>query len=226
MLDYLYLKYNTLDIEIASEPMQLHALKAMYWPRKSALLISDVHVGKIGHFRKNGIDLPAMSAKNNYWNLTLLFEKYTPDQLIVIGDLTHSKANDEWEEFIDFMDQFPQLKKSLVLGNHDRTDGDAFLKLGFETHQELVIDPFTFTHEPPQSTSNNSYSICGHIHPGIRLVGKAKSSLTLPCFYIGEKYSILPAFGAFTGYVPIRPGKNDRIVGISDTELFLMDAKR
>lgn len=204
--------------------MQLHALKAMYWQRHSTLLISDIHVGKVGHFRRNGIDLPALSAKNNYWNLTHLFEHYTPEHLMVIGDLTHSQANAEWEEFSDFMEQFPGLKKTVILGNHDSATNAAFHALGFQSHLQLDMHPFTLMHEPPKSAPAGSYCISGHLHPGIRLVGKAKSSLTLPCFFIGEHCTILPAFGAFTGYVPIRPGKKDRVVGISQHELFLLGA--
>jgi DNA ligase-associated metallophosphoesterase len=215
----------TIDIEIAGEAMQLHAMKAMFWPRNSTLFISDVHVGKVGHFRKNGIDLPAMSAKKNYWNLSALFDYYQPHHLVVIGDLTHSGANSEWHEFNDFMEQYPQLKKTVVIGNHDSASNQAFQALGFDAHPMLHLSPFTLIHEPPQTISDSSYSICGHIHPGIRLVGKAKSSLTLPCFFIGEQYAILPAFGAFTGYVPIRPGKKDRVVGISENELFLLGSK-
>jgi DNA ligase-associated metallophosphoesterase len=212
---------STLTIEIAGETLLIHHLKAIFWPREQMLITCDVHVGKIGHFRENGIPLPALTAKNNYWNLTILFETFKPAQLVVIGDLTHSRANAEWADFVDYLDQYPELRKRLVLGNHDVKDTEDFLHLGFEMTDELVLDPFTFVHTPPakQTQQDGTYYLSGHIHPGVRLVGKGKSSMVIPCFYFGENQGILPAFGAFTGYVPIKPRKEDRIIGITKDSL-------
>ena len=39
--------------------------KLVYWEEKSSLILSDVHIGKITHFRKNGISLPSFPALNN-----------------------------------------------------------------------------------------------------------------------------------------------------------------
>jgi uncharacterized protein len=210
-----------LSIQIAGETLLLHPLKAVYWPREQMLIVCDVHVGKIGHFRQNGIPLPTLTAKNNYWNLTILFETFKPTQFLVIGDLTHSRVNSEWHDFVDYLDQYPDLKKRLVLGNHDAMETAEFVHLGFAMTHEISLDPFTFVHSPPAKhhQQDGTYYLSGHIHPGIKLVGKGKSSLIIPCFYFGENQGILPAFGAFTGYVPIKPGKKDRIIGITTDSL-------
>lgn len=215
-------------IVIAGEEMTLHGLKAVFWVKQKTLLLSDVHIGKVAHFRNNGIPIPAISAKNNYWNLSVLIEEFQPLHLIVIGDLTHSKANIEWEEFKDFMAMFPNLKKTVVIGNHDNYKSKAFVDLDFSIVETLELGPFKLIHEPQDSntTDPNYYYLSGHIHPGIKLQGPAKTSLTLPCFYFGQHQGILPAFGAFTGFVPIKAQKRDRIYAISEGNIIDLTANK
>jgi len=44
--------------------------------------------------------------------------------------------------------------------------------------------------------------------------GLGKQSIQLPCFYFGEKYAVLPAFGKFTGTYPVDPQPGDRIFAL------------
>ena len=60
----------------------------------------------------------------------------------------------------------------------------------------------------------------GHLHPAVRLSGTAKQSLRLPCFWLGENFMVMPAFGRFTGAKSIRPEKTDTIYAIGDGEIF------
>ena len=39
----------------------------------------------------------------------------------------------------------------------------------------------------------------------------AGNSMRLPCFWFGEKYGVLPAFGDFTGTHRIKPKKGDQV---------------
>ncbi len=55
----------------------------------------------------------------------------------------------------------------------------------------------------------------GHVHPGVRLQGKGKQSLSLPCFHFTEKQCIMPAFGEFTGKFIIKPNGKDRVYVIA-----------
>ena len=67
------------------------------------------------------------------------------------------------------------------------------------------------------------YVFCGHIHPGVNLVGKGRQSLTLPCFAFGKKQGILPSFGKFTGRVAIRSTKTDRIFAVLKDKVLAID---
>ena len=46
-------------VKIREEELTLLPERAIFWRRKNALLISDLHLGKSGHFRKAGIALPS-----------------------------------------------------------------------------------------------------------------------------------------------------------------------
>jgi len=41
-----------------------------------------------------------------------------------------------------------------------------------------------------------------------------KQSLQFPCFYFGEQYAVLPAFGRFTGTVSIDPLPESNVFAI------------
>ena len=57
--------------------------KVVFWKETSSLILSDVHVGKITHFRKNGIPIPSFPSLNNlnilkYWNISPFFFSHFP----------------------------------------------------------------------------------------------------------------------------------------------------
>ncbi len=55
------------------------------------------------------------------------------------------------------------------------------------------------------------YVISGHIHAGISFSGGAQQRLRLPCFVMGERRAIFPAFGTFTGNRRFTPAPGDKI---------------
>ena len=62
-------------------------------------------------------------------------------------------------------------------------------------------------HQP--AVPPTGYALCGHVHPGVRLGGTGGDSARLPCFVLGARHALLPAFGRLTGLslVPPRPGE-------------------
>ena len=45
-------------IEIKNNRFTLHPSGGVYWIDKKTLLLADIHLGKVAHFRKNGIPVP------------------------------------------------------------------------------------------------------------------------------------------------------------------------
>ena len=197
-----------MQLILEGENFQLLQEHAAIWKEKKVLLLADLHIGKVSHFRKNGISVPALAEKNNLWRLADILLKHKPESVIFLGDLFHSKFNTSWNSFVDFLESFPKVKFILVRGNHDILPTTTFADAGLNVVEELEMQPFLFTHE---AVETEMYNIHGHIHPGVRIRGSGRQSLTLPCFYFGKKAGIFPSFGDFTGLYKIKPTKNDRV---------------
>lgn len=195
-------------INLEGEQFLLLKERAAIWEEQSALLIADLHIGKVSHFRKNGISVPSMAEKNNLWRLADIMLIHKPKKVIFLGDLFHSQLNTSWESFVDFMQAFPNTEYILVKGNHDILPDKTFADAGLKVVEQLKMGPFLFTHD---ATESDLYNIHGHIHPGVHLRGSGRQRLRLPCFYFGESTGIFPSFGDFTGLYKIKPIKNDRI---------------
>ncbi len=205
-----------MKIDLCEEDLELMPQKAIYWKRENMLLIADLHLGKINHFRKSGIPVPSKANERNLELLVELIDSTNPARVIFLGDLFHSHYNAEWEVFGELVKHFNSISFELVLGNHDILSEVQYERKGIALHNELRLRPFIFTHQPLEKEEENFYNLAGHIHPGATLHGKAKQSITLPCFYFGKQQGILPAFGMFTGMARISPMKEDAIYIIVD----------
>jgi len=212
-------KYESATTFIRGRQLILHPLKAVFLPDSGMLICSDVHVGKAAHFRKSGIPIPTLANKENFWRMVELIEEFTPKQLVFLGDLIHSQTNQEWDDFIDFIQQFPSLEKILVRGNHDIQEDAFFLKAGMTVTTEWFDQSFRFVHVPEETVTPGMYTFAGHLHPSILMKGKAKQALRLPCFWFGPDSAVMPSFGQFTGSSPIQPGKKDGIFVIAGNQV-------
>lgn len=208
-----------MDYSIVGEEMTLFPQKALFWRKQRILLIADLHLGKINHFRKSGIAVPSRA---NDHNLELLMEVIglcKPERIIFLGDLFHSHYNTEWEVVGEVIKHFSSICFELVLGNHDIMSERQYESKGIIVYDELTIGPFLFTHHPLETIPEGIYNMAGHIHPGIVLRGKGRQSLTLPCFYFGLKQAFLPAFGNFTGLALIAPEKESKVFVVAENKV-------
>lgn len=199
----------------------LHILpeKAIFWQEQKCLLLSDLHLGKAGHFRKSGIGIPAAIHRHDLEKLENIIQKYNPDRVLFLGDLFHSEMNKEWWDFEIWMQNHPKVHFTLIRGNHDILPPEVYRQSALQlVPEELEFSPFILTHEPLSSKNlkEGLYNICGHIHPAVQLKGGAFQRITLPCFYFGLHYALLPAFGKFTGFYQIKPKKEDTVFAIAE----------
>ncbi len=213
------------SIALPESAFELLPDKALLWKSTQSLIVSDIHIGKAAHFRKHGIALPNAVNSENLWRLANLLLDTQARRLLVLGDLVHSSHNQEWEQFVDFRANFPQLEVVLIRGNHDILADHHYQNAEITCLTELFEEGFYFTHDPAsdrreQNQTTLFYHLCGHLHPAIVLRGGARQSLRLPCYWFGEYQGVLPAFGSFTGTKTIRPAKNDRIYAIGEGRVF------
>ncbi|MEZ4911275.1 MAG: ligase-associated DNA damage response endonuclease PdeM [Saprospiraceae bacterium] len=189
-----------MDYIFAGEVFTLLGEKALWHKSAKILLVSDVHVDKVHHFRKNGIPLPFQSKNKSLESLTLLVEKYRPKILVFLGDLFHSSTNEGTASFLLWRQQLGDIETILVRGNHDLIDSKTLLQSDIKDVDTYNIGNIVCSHLPLETKTDDIYNICGHIHPAVRLTGKARQSITLPCFAFNKNTGILPAFGYFTGF--------------------------
>lgn len=202
-----------------SQTLWLSAARCIFWEEESALIVADLHFGKSGHFRKSGIGIPQNIFKVDLQRLFAQMQYFKPNKLLIAGDMFHSTQNKEADFFLKWRRDFATTKFLLVRGNHDILKSSFYDDAGIEVFENnLTIKNFCFTHDE-EGCESNTFTFSGHIHPGIKLNGAANQSVTLPCFYFGEKYAVLPAFSAFTGLAKIRPTKRDHVFALVENSV-------
>jgi DNA ligase-associated metallophosphoesterase len=200
---------------LRGQQLWLSPHRCLYWEEEQSLVLSDLHFGKTGHFRKAGIAVPQSVYREDLLRLLSLIQYFQPRQLVVVGDLFHSRENKELDLFLRWRDDFPHLGIRLVLGNHDILRADWYEKAGIVVKEGILeMGEFAFVHDIEDAEENTPYYFSGHLHPAIRINGMGKQSLQFPCFYFGAEYAILPAFGRFTGTVSIDPGEESNVFAI------------
>lgn len=207
-------QYSKLTTRFSGETLQLLSDKAIYLPDHEILIVSDLHFGKVEHFRKNGIGLPINAARKDIYKLEGLISSVNAKDVVFLGDLFHSDYNNAWPAFKEMLKRFPDKIFHLVLGNHDILDESLYD--GMELTYQMDINDLVLTHEPMDVITEGKYNLCGHLHPGVILKGKGKQRLRIPCFYFGTHTGILPSFGTFTGTHVIKPVEGDRVFVVQD----------
>ena len=196
----------------------LHNNRTVFWEQEKTLILSDLHIGKTGHFRKSGIPVPPSVTKEDMQRLVDSIQFFKPGQLIIVGDLFHSIENREHDWFLKWRNDFPALEFVLVKGNHDIITDQWYTTATITVAEKsLKKNGFLFVHhieDAAEDELQDHYCFSGHIHPAVLIKGLGKQSLRFPCFYFTEKYAVLPAFGKFTGTHMVEPAKNEKAFAV------------
>ena len=210
-----------LTIELAGEHLTLWPDRAISWPARSAVLVADLHLGKPAAFRSAGVPAPEASTEADLARLDRLMDSSRAERLIILGDLLHAKAGcaaqtmatvGAWAQRLASQGR----RVTLVRGNHDISAGDPPAEWGFEiVDAPHTMGPFALAHEP-QEFGADLYTLAGHLHPAVMLDCPTGAAMRAPCFWLGPRVGVLPAFGSFTGARAVRPSRHDRVYVIGD----------
>jgi uncharacterized protein len=183
-----------IEINFAGTKLVLDAAGILYFPDISALLVSDLHFEKGSFFAAKRNPVPTYDTLETLENLEKVIKKYTPKQVICLGDSFHDfKA----ETRIDMSDaeRLNGMSSNCtwvwVLGNHDKN----FPKnIHGRQVEELKLRNINLSHEK----TGAEFEIIGHFHPKARVTiqehyihGKA--------FIYDQNLLIMPSFGVYTG---------------------------
>ena len=118
----------------------------------------------------------------------------------------------------------PDLALELVRGNHDRHAGDpppAWRVAVVAAPHLLAAGPFVLL--PRAARCRPPATRCAATCiPGVRLTGAAGDSLRLPCFVLGRRSALLPAFGRLTGLALVSPRAGETVVAIAGATLLAL----
>jgi DNA ligase-associated metallophosphoesterase len=163
------------------------------------LLLADLHLGKAESFQAHGIPLPSDGDAATLNALLELVHRLRPTDVVVLGDLIHSRLGltPELRAKLRALPELLGCPLRLIGGNHER---GSWIE-GLPQEPSQACGNLWLSHEPePRAGSLN---VCGHRHP-VALVGQGSDRLRLPCFaYDPQQHTlVLPAFGQLTGGHP------------------------
>jgi uncharacterized protein len=209
---------------LGAERVELLAARALHWPRERTVFVADVHLGKAAAFRAGGVPLPRGSTAADLARLAAVVQQTNAQRLVVLGDFLHAAAGRVSaldNAYREWRTRHSALAVVLVRGNHDDRAGDPPADWGVTVVAEPhPMAPFLACHVPV--APRTGYALCGHVHPGVTVHGPADQAERLPCFVLGRRRAILPAFGTFTGLARAAPLVGDRFVAIAGTRLFAL----
>ncbi|MEB3275778.1 MAG: ligase-associated DNA damage response endonuclease PdeM [Cyanobacteriota bacterium] len=186
------------------EELLLLGERAIWDPDRRTLLVADLHLGKAETFQAHGIPVPSDGDLETLNALIALAVRWQPEEIVVLGDLIHSRLGltSELRQKLDALPTLLGCPLRLIGGNHDRGSWIA----GLRQDPPVALGPWWLSHEPDPRAGR--LNLCGHLHP-VALVGRGNNRLRLPCFSLdqGLQRLALPAFGRLTGGHPAAQGE-------------------
>lgn len=209
----------SLEIRWRDQELHLLASRALWWPRRRALVVADLHLGKPAAYRALGVPAPEAVTDADLARLDQAIGGVHAERLIILGDLIHA-ASGRTDATMDAVARWRRAHQTLdilvVRGNHDRRAGDPPTEWRCACvdgpHREGDLD---LVHEPDSAADRPA--LAGHMHPAVAGASTTgPSRLRAPCFWFGASVAVLPAFGVFTGARAVRPGRGDRVFAVGE----------
>jgi uncharacterized protein len=195
-----------MTLVFAGEALLLLPSGALLWPRRQMLVVSDLHLEKGSHWARRGYFVPPYDTHATLARLLRACDDTQARRLMLLGDCFHDPgghARLDAAARADF-DALQRFEPIWIRGNHD----GSFVPPGFEAHDTYQDEGLVFRHEAEPGAV---HEISGHFHPKARVVHRG-SSVERPCFAEDGCKLILPAFGAYTGGLPVEDPAIQRLL--------------
>lgn len=210
---------------MTSEPIILNGVSliadlsgTLYWPDRSLLIVSDLHLEKGSSFAAKGVPLPPYDTAVTLKRLAAICRQYEPQSVICLGDNFHDIGGPNRMAKTDraALEKLTRTHDWIwITGNHDpELPGD----LPGRRMMEETIGALTFRHEASRDPLRGEIS--GHYHPSAR-VRTRQRYLSGRCFAYNSDRLIMPAFGALTGGLTVGDKAIRSVLGTHFDVLFL-----
>jgi uncharacterized protein len=169
---------------------------ALYWPRRRALLLADLHLEKASWFAGRGQMLPPYDSLATLADLQALAAATDPGEIWCLGDSFHDVGGCERlpPQACELLAALTRAHRwTWITGNHDPVVPDL---VGGEAVAEAQVDGIVLRHQADPRDQRPEMS--GHFHPKFRIFRRGRL-VSRRCFVASETKLIRPAFGALTG---------------------------
>ena len=168
---------------------------ALWWPDRSLLCVSDLHLGKSERIaRRGGAPLPPYDTRDTLNRLAADLARSQARIVVCLGDsfddLDAAHALPE-EERLWLAKLQAGRRWVWIEGNHDPGPVD----LAGTQLTELPVAPLSFRHIARPGASGE---VSGHYHPKATIRSRGRA-VTRPAFLVDRDRVILPAYGTYTG---------------------------
>lgn len=170
--------------------------KALFWPRRQALIVADLHLEKASWFAARGQMLPPHDTMATLEALAGLITQTHALEVWCLGDNFHDvdgPARLAPKAQAVLAQLTATTRWTWITGNHDEVLPKA---LGGEVRAEAEVAGLVLRHQADPDDPRPEIS--GHFHPKHRTAARGRS-VSRPCFVEGPSKLLLPAFGALTG---------------------------
>lgn len=200
------------DVEelVLKDGLVISDQRCLFDRSSGTLVIADLHLGLEGSAKEDGVYFPRVQKDDIVKNLETILNRYSPDKIIIDGDLKHTFDRNLYQEWQEIKEVFGLLQDrvddvGLVRGNHDnylvgilpkgtdlplmRTEGRLQVVHG---HKVEALGKY--------GRAEGKVLVLGHEHPSFLLKDKIGAAVRLPCFlyHPEEDIVILPAFSTLT----------------------------
>ena len=192
---------------------------ALWWPRRRALLVADLHFEKASWFAARGIFLPPYDSADTLRRLADCANRLGATELWCLGDSFHDSVGVQRLPAASraaLAELTTRLDWTWITGNHD----PGLTDIGGRVLAEAEVGGLFLRHEADPNETRPELS--GHFHPkvSVRIRGRR---ITRRCFVLTERKFILPAFGALAGGLDAADPAVLRVVGHGAAALVPMD---
>ncbi|MBN8873224.1 MAG: ligase-associated DNA damage response endonuclease PdeM [Rhodospirillales bacterium] len=188
-------------IHFAGERLMLDPAGALFWPATGLLVVSDLHLEKGTAFARRGMLLPPWDTQATLDRLAHLLRRWQPRTVVTLGDSFHDAQGAARLPHAELrrLNAMTEAHRFIwVQGNHDPTPPAG---VGGEWVEEFVTTPLVFRHQAIAAADPGE--VVGHHHPKAAVPARG-GSVCRPCFVVGDRRVMMPAFGAYTGGLDVR----------------------